>query len=48
MFGATHVVAVDGYSFKIVGHATMPIKNNLTIYDEVYRLVGKTSVLRNH
>lgn len=40
MFGVTHVIAVDGYSFEIVGHATMPIKKNLTIYEEVYRLVG--------
>lgn len=37
MFGVTHVVAIDGYSKKIVGHSTMPIKNNLTIYEEVYR-----------
>ncbi|KAK9519996.1 hypothetical protein VZT92_022683 [Zoarces viviparus] len=37
MFGVTHVLAIDGFSSKIVGQATMPIKNNLTIYDEVYR-----------
>ncbi|CAL9696616.1 unnamed protein product [Knipowitschia caucasica] len=37
MFGVTHVVAVDGYSSKIVAYATMPVKNNLTIYEEVYR-----------
>ncbi|XP_067272632.1 uncharacterized protein [Pseudorasbora parva] len=37
MFGVTHVIAVDGYSYKVVGHATMPVKNNLTIYEEVYR-----------
>ncbi|KAK7909555.1 hypothetical protein WMY93_014239 [Mugilogobius chulae] len=37
MFGVTHVVAVDGYSSKIVGHTTMPVKNNLIIYEEVYR-----------
>ncbi|XP_065125914.1 uncharacterized protein [Paramisgurnus dabryanus] len=37
MFGVTHVIAVDGYSFRVVGHATMPIKNNLTIYEEVFR-----------
>ncbi|KAA0706776.1 hypothetical protein E1301_Tti019738 [Triplophysa tibetana] len=37
MFGVTHVVAVDGYSRKIVGHSTMPVKNNLTIYQNVYR-----------
>lgn len=39
MFGVTHVIAVDGYSSKVVAHATMPVKNNLTIYEEVYRFV---------
>lgn len=39
MFGVTHVVAVDGYSSKIVANATMPIKNNLIIYEQVYRWV---------
>ena len=38
-FGLTHVLACDGYSKKIVGASSMPIKNNVTIYDEVYRLV---------
>ena len=28
MFGVIHVMAVDGLSGKMVGHATMPIKNN--------------------
>ncbi|KAM7012019.1 uncharacterized protein LKV04_022591 [Tautogolabrus adspersus] len=37
MFGVTHVVAIDGYSGKLVGHSTMPVKNNLTIYQDVYR-----------
>ena len=37
MFGTTHVIAVDGYSGKIVGHSTMPVKNNLLIYRDVYR-----------
>uniref|UniRef100_A0AAV2KIF5 Transposase n=1 Tax=Knipowitschia caucasica TaxID=637954 RepID=A0AAV2KIF5_KNICA len=37
MFGVTHVMAIDGYSKKVVGYSTMPIKNNLTIYEEVYR-----------
>ncbi|XP_072573404.1 uncharacterized protein [Paramormyrops kingsleyae] len=37
MFGVTHVIAVDGYSSKVVAYATMPVKNNLTIYEEVYR-----------
>ncbi|XP_055360765.1 uncharacterized protein LOC114847823 [Betta splendens] len=37
MYGVTHVVAIDGFSGKLVAHSTMPIKNNLTIYDEIYR-----------
>ncbi|KAG1968665.1 hypothetical protein F2P79_003433 [Pimephales promelas] len=37
MFGVTHVIAVDGHSKKIVANATMPVKNNLAIYEEVYR-----------
>ncbi|XP_049326730.1 uncharacterized protein LOC111191866 [Astyanax mexicanus] len=37
MFGVTHVLAIDGYSSKIVGHSTMPVKNNLLIYQDVYR-----------
>ena len=44
MFGATHVLAVDGYSGKIVAWKSMPVKNmpvknNLIIYDSVYRFV---------
>lgn len=37
MYGVTHVIAVDGYSSFIVGHASMPRKNNLVIYDKVFR-----------
>jgi len=37
MFGVTHVLAVDGYSSKIVAWKSMPVKNNLIIYDSVYR-----------
>ena len=32
MYGVTHVLAVDGYSRKIVGFVTMPRKNPITIY----------------
>ena len=39
MFGVTHVLAVDGYSGMIVSHVIMPIKNNLLIYEHIYRLV---------
>ncbi|XP_063067134.1 uncharacterized protein LOC134458635 [Engraulis encrasicolus] len=37
MFGVTHVLAVDGFSSKIVATSTMPVKNNLVIYERVYR-----------
>ncbi|KAL2095613.1 hypothetical protein ACEWY4_007761 [Coilia grayii] len=37
MFGVTHVVAIDGFSKKIVGSSTMAIKNNLAIYEDVFR-----------
>lgn len=36
-FGVTEVVATDGFSGKILGFSVMPIKNNLIIYDDVYR-----------
>ena len=29
MYGVTHICASDGYSSKIVGFVTMPVKNNL-------------------
>ncbi|KAF0035466.1 hypothetical protein F2P81_013224 [Scophthalmus maximus] len=29
MFGVTHILAIDGFSKKVVAHSTMPIKNNL-------------------
>ena len=37
MYGVTYVLARDGYSGKITAGAVMPQKNNITIYDEVYR-----------
>jgi hypothetical protein len=37
MFGATHVIAVHGFSSCVTSHTTMPIKNNCLIYEEVYR-----------
>lgn len=35
MFGVVHVLAVDGYSRKIVGFSTMPKKNPITIYGTI-------------
>ena len=37
MYGLTEVSACDGYSGKIVAFATMPVKNNVLIYENVYR-----------
>jgi hypothetical protein len=33
MFGATHVLAVDGYSVEIVAWKGMPVKSSLIIFD---------------
>ena len=37
MYGLTEVSACDGYSQKIVASATMPVKNNVLIYENIYR-----------
>ena len=37
MYGVTHVCAVDGFSGKIVSHSLMPVKNNLSIYENIFR-----------
>ena len=37
MYGIVHVVAVDGYSRKVVGFSTMPRKNPITIYNTIFR-----------
>lgn len=37
MYGVTHVCAIDGYSGKIVQFITMPIKNNMEIYEHLFR-----------
>ena len=37
MYGATHVLAIDGYSGFILGLITMPVKNNLIIYYQLFR-----------
>ncbi len=36
MFGVVHVLAVDGYSKKIVTLVTMPRKNCVVIYDHMF------------
>lgn len=37
MFGVTHVCAIDGFSGKVVGFVTMPIKNCIEVYAHLYR-----------
>lgn len=37
VFGVTQVAAIDAVSGKLVASATVPIKNNHKIYEEVYR-----------
>ena len=37
MFGVVHVCARDGFSGMIVSHSTMSRKNNMIIYDEIYK-----------
>lgn len=36
-FGVTHVAASDGYSGKLLGIITMPVKNCILIYDDLFR-----------
>ena len=36
-YGVTRVAAIDGHSRYIVGTCTMPIKNNIVIYEKLYR-----------
>ena len=45
MYGVTHVMARDGFSGIIIAHSTMPVKNNLIIYDEIYRQFTTSSGL---
>lgn len=44
-FGVTHVAASDGYSGKLLGIISMPVKNPVLIYDDLFRYVFKVDVL---
>lgn len=37
MFGVTHICAIDGFSGKVVGFVSMPIKNNVEIYRHLFQ-----------
>ena len=36
MFGVTHIAAIDGFSNMVVGFVSMPVKNNIEIYKEMF------------
>ena len=36
MYGVTHICGIDGFSSKIVGFVTMPIKNCVEIYSHFF------------
>lgn len=38
VFGVTHVCAVDGFSGRIMALCSMPIKNNVIIYEHIFLL----------
>ena len=42
MFGVTHIIGIDGFSKKIVGFCSMPIKNSVLIYDKFFRSASRT------
>lgn len=44
-FGVTHVAASDGYSGKLLGVITMPVKNSVLIYDDLFRYVSWFSII---
>ena len=37
MYGVTEVLAIDGYSRKVVGFIIIPVKNAVLIYDKLFR-----------
>ena len=37
MYGVTHVVAIDRHSRFVVAASKSPIKNNILIYEQIYR-----------
>lgn len=42
MFGVFHAACIDGHSGRIVRHIVIPEKNNILIYDQLYRHVVRT------
>ena len=48
MFGVTHVLAIDGYSRKVVGFVSMPVKNNIEIYKHLFRYIHTSMLNLSH
>ena len=44
MYGVTHVIAIDGHS-RFITIYTMPVKNNVVVYEEVFRYVSRMNKL---
>ena len=42
MYVVTHILAIDGHSHLIAAFLAMPIKNNVTIYDEFYQYIFRS------
>ena len=45
MYGVTHVVVIDGFSRKIVGMITIPVKTPVTIYHTLMKPLLETEGL---
>ena len=45
-YGMTHVMSQDGFSGKVISFLTLPIKNNLAIYDKVYMAIYDKDMIR--
>ena len=45
MYGVTEVLAIDGYSRKVVGFVVMPVKNAVAVYAQLFRPLLQTSGL---
>ena len=45
MYGVTHVVATDGFTMKIVGMITIPVKTPVTIYHTLMKPLLETEGL---
>ena len=45
IYGVTHVIAIDGHFQFMTDAYKMPVKNNVVIYEEVFRYVSRMNKL---